>query len=182
MPPRKRKTKLPDAMPDVDVPTLLVVCDSHQCKLIDVGRHTLLVSEEIHSKENTFTDHEGRYQSPAAGGRGGIMGGTGDLNPLEKNRLREFANVVAEHVKHVVDQQGIEEWYLSAPDKFMPVLKKDLSAPLTKKLKGAIIGNFYKESPPDLLVRFKPEMKEAMKRLKDEENYSPSKHLPKRSK
>ena len=50
--------RLPDAMPDVDKPTLLVVCDSHQCRLLDVGGHAIAEKELLESKKpNTPTDN-----------------------------------------------------------------------------------------------------------------------------
>ncbi len=173
---------LPDAMPDVSKPTLLVVCDTHHCQFIDVGNHTLVVNGTVKSKEPSFSDHEGSYQSPAARGMGGIMGGLSEPNKIEQNRLREFANDVCTHLAHVVQQQGIAEVYLSAPNKFLGVLDAHLTPALKKLVKTKLEGNFVKEPPRDTLIRFRPDLEQALKDLRDLEGYSARKLPPKKSK
>ncbi len=178
----KSTQQLPDAMPDVGKRTLLVVCDGHQCKLIDVGNHTLLLADSVESREPEFTDKQGRYQSPAAVGKGGIIGGTGDLNPVEKHRMKEFANTVSAQIaKHVRDQK-IEELHVSAPAKFLSELKTHLSAPVKKMVVSMLEGNYLKEAPRDILLRFKPELEAELQKLRDQENYSPKNKPPKKSK
>lgn len=166
-------------MPDIEKPTLLVVCDTHQCKFIDVGGHTLLLGAQIESKAVTFTDSkESRFQSPAAMGKGGMISGAEDTNQLEKNRLREFAHQVIAHTVNAVQKQGIEAVYVSAPGKFLAVLRADLPKSIAKTVKDMHEGNFFKEAPIDVLLRFRPDLKSAAKKLKDQENYSSKKHLP----
>jgi hypothetical protein len=180
--PTNKPQRLPDAMPDVDKPTLLVVCDNHHCKFIDVGNHTLLVAETIDSREPNFTDKAGRYQSPAAGGRGGMTGGVEDPNQRETHRLREFANVVCGHLAHVIQEQGIQEIYISAPGKFLSVLKDHFNPAIKKAVHETMDGNYAKESPRDVLLRFRPDLKEALENLRSQENYSPKNQPPKKSK
>lgn len=166
-------------MPEVNKRTLLVVCDTHHCLFIDVGNHTLLVADTVTSTEAEYSDNEGRYQSPAAGGKGGMVGGMIDMNPVEKNRLREFAHAVSDRVAKHVAALNIEELYISAPGKFLSVLQEHLSAPIKKKLTKTLDGNFVKEPARDTLLRFKPELSAAMKKLREQENYSPRNQPPK---
>lgn len=177
----KSTQHLPEAMPEVQKRTLLVVCDTHHCKLIDVGNHTLLVGESVASNEPEYSDNkEGRYQSPAAAGRGGIIGGTTDPNQVEKHRLKEFANMVAAQVSKHVQEHKIEEVHMSAPGKFLAELKTHLPKPVQALIVSMLDGNFVKEAPRDILQRFKPELAEALQKLRDEENYSPKNQLPKK--
>ncbi len=175
--PTNKPQRLPDAMPDVEKPTLLVVCDTHHCKFIDVGNHTLLVSGTIDSKEADYSDKEGQYQSST-----GVIGGMADTNPTEKNRLHEFANDVATHLAHVVQAQKIEEVYVSAPNKFLGELKKHIAKPVQKLIQKMVDGNFAKESPLEVLLRFRPDLEQARQALRDEENYSPKNQPPKKAK
>jgi protein required for attachment to host cells len=166
--------KLPDAMPDVDKPTLLVVCDSHHCRLFDVGGHTLLEKETIRSSEPRYTDRQDSVMS------GGKSIGVGENDQVEDHRLHEFANAVVDHLTKTVTQQKIGELHISAPGKFLSQLKKHLTKPQQAILKNAIDGNFVKESPLAILVRFRPDLEEAVKALRDQENYSPKKQPPKK--
>lgn len=167
-------------MPSVQRRTLLVVCDGHHCVFIDVGGHTMLIGESVESKEATFTDHEGRTQSPAAFGKGGLVSSMSDLNLVERNRLREFANTLIKNITHAIEQRGIEEWHLSGPDKFLSVLTEHLPASLRKNLKSVVKGIFVKEPAHDLLVRFRPDLERSAEQLRDQENYSPAKRPPKK--
>jgi len=165
-------------MPEITKPTLLVICDSHQCKFVDVGGHTLVEKEILESKEEKFTDSQGEMRSPAAMGKGGMISGVGDLNPAEKNRMRNFANVISKRMAQIIREQGIKEVFISAPTKFLSILREHIPAP-TRKIMVAIEGNFVKEPLLPLLKRFMPELNESMKVLRGQENYSPKKHLPK---
>ena len=175
----KNSAHLPDAMPDIEKPTLIVICDSHHCRFIELGKHTLMGDGEIVSKEETFTDHEGRFQSPAAVGKGGMISGGGDLNQAEDNRLHEFSNQAAKRIHDIVMQKGIAQLYLSAPNKFLPLLKKHLHTDVSKILKAALDGNYVKETPKQLLTRFMPELEREVQKLKDMEGYGGGKNLPK---
>lgn len=176
--PTNKPQRLPDAMPDVEKPTLLVVCDSHHCKFIDVGNHTLLVAEVVDSSEPTHSDKPGRFKSPS----GAAMGGLEDPNPVEEHRLRAFAGTVCDHMTNAVQHQGIQEIYLAAPGKFLSMLKSHFSPALKKAIRETMDGNYAKEAPRDVLLRFMPELKEALAKIRDEENFSTKKHLPKKSK
>lgn len=171
-------THLPDAMPDIEKPTLLVVCDTHHCRFIDAGHHTIAFQGGVHSKENTFTDHEGRSQSPAAMGKGGMISGNNELDQVEGNRLHEFSNVVSRHLDHLIAMQGIQEVFIAAPDKFLAELKKHLSKHTQTLIRKIIDGNFMHENMHQILIRFRPDLEEAIKKLRDQENYSSKKHLP----
>ncbi len=172
--------RLPDAMPDVEKPTLLVICDSHHCRLLDVGGHAIVEKETIDSKEAEFTDKQGRTQSPAAMGKGGMISGTGDMNQFEKNRMNTFANDLIKHIEQCVREQGIQAVHISAPAKFLSVIRSHMTPAIQKILLYEIDGNFVKEPGIEILVRFRPDLKEAVKALRDQENYSPRRQLPKK--
>jgi len=171
--------RLPDAMPDVEKPTLLVVCDSHHCRLLDVGGHAIAEKEMIESKEPKHSDREGRNQSPAAFGKGGMVSGTDSVNQVEKNRMREFANELMKNIEQSVREQGIQAVHISAPAKFLSVIRTHMTPAIHKILMQEIDGNFVKEPSIEILVRFRPDLKEAVKALRDQENYSAKKHPPK---
>ncbi len=164
-------------MPDVEQPTLLVVCDTHHCKFIDVGNHTLLVGDTVESKEHESRERPGIGYSPA-----GMIGGVSEDTKIEGNRLREFANDVALHIAHVAQRQSIEQVYVSAPGKFLSILKDHFSKPVAKMVAKTIDGNFVKEAPRDVLLRFRPDLEKARQKLRDEENYSAKNKPPKKSK
>ncbi len=172
--------RLPDAMPDVDKPTLLVVCDSHQCRVLDVGGHAIAEKEMIESKEAEFTDKQGQMRSPAGMGMGGMISGTGDMNQFEKNRMKTFANDLMKHIEKAVREQGIQAVHISAPAKFLSVIRSHMTPMIQKILMQEIDGNFVKEPGIEILVRFRPDLKEAVKALRDQENYSPRKQPPKK--
>lgn len=176
-----RPVRLPDAMPEIDKRTLLVVCDNHRCKLVNVGGHSLVKEELIESKEVKFDERQGLVSSPAARGKGGMLSGTADINPIEKNRLRDFANVVVKRLGTVVREQKIQEIHLSAPAKFLSVMKTHLSKELTKIVRTTLDGNFVKEPVQTVLLRFRPDLKEAVKSLKEQENYSAKKQPPRKT-
>ena len=173
---------LPEAMPEIKKRTLLVVCDNHHCKLIDVASHTMMIADGVASKEPSYSDKEGHYSSPAAGGKGGISGGLADPNPVEKHRLKEFANAVSSQIVAHIRDHKIEEVYISAPGKFLSELNDHLSAPVKKMVVKTLDGNFVKDAPRDVLQRFKPELAAELQKLRDQENYSPKNQLPKNGK
>jgi protein required for attachment to host cells len=164
-------------MPEIKRPTLLVVCDSHKCRLIDVGGRTLLEKEILESKEEKFTDRRDTVRGPS-----GIMSGVGDLNQADLHRLKDFANAVSKHIDQSLRTQKIGEMYLAAPGKFLSILTDHLSVAAKKVLCKKIEGNFIKEPSTEILLRFIPELKTAVESLRDQENYSTRKHLPKKSK
>jgi protein required for attachment to host cells len=173
--------RLPDAMPDVTKPTLLVVCDSHHCRLLDVGGHAIVEKETVTSVEAEFSDKQGQTRSPASMATGGgMVSGMGDMNPVDEHRLKTFANDVIKHLEQSVRAQKIESVHISAPAKFLSVLRSHMTPTLSKVLTQSIDGNFVKESPLQILVRFRPDLKEAVKALRDQENYSPAKQPPKK--
>ncbi|OGJ60590.1 hypothetical protein A3C52_03125 [Candidatus Peribacteria bacterium RIFCSPHIGHO2_02_FULL_51_15] len=165
-------------MPDIENPTLLVVCDSHKCRFMNAGGRLIMEKETVESKEEKFSDSQGRLQAPAAMGKGGMVSGVGDLNPAEKNRLRNFANMVSKRLTKIISEQGIKEVYISAPPKFLSILREHIPS-ATRKIIAAVEGIFIKEPALKLLIRFKPELKDAANSLRDQENYSARKHLPK---
>jgi protein required for attachment to host cells len=173
---------LPDAMPEITKRTLLVVCDNHHCKLIDVANHTLLVADGLASKEPSYSDKEGSYQSPGAAGKGGVMGGLADPNPVEKHRLKEFANTLSAQIDSHIRDHKIEQVYISAPGKFLSELDGHLSNPTKKLVVKSLDGNYVKEAPRDVLQRFMPELASELQKLRDQENYSPKNQLPKNGK
>ncbi len=166
--------KLPDAMPEISVPTLLIVCDAHHCRLIDVGGHTLIEQEQLDSVELTHSDRQ-----DITTGFGGAMAGIGDEHHAEDHRLTGFAKMILEKASAIVVTQKIEAIYLSAPSKMLSEIKKHLSGSFTKILKSTIDGTFMKESATDILLRFCPDLKISVQELRDQENYSSKKHLPK---
>ena len=173
--------RLPDAMPDVSRPTLLVVCDTHHCRLLDVGGHVIVEKAELASREHEFTDRQDRKPGPSAhGGQGGSMMGVGETDQLEEHRLKEFANTLVKHLEELVRSQKIDALHLSAPGKFLAAVKKDLTAELKKVTVQTLDGNYVKEPPLALLVRFRPDLKEAVEKLRSEENYSPKNQPPKK--
>lgn len=172
--------RLPDAMPDVEKPTLIVVCDSHQCRLLNVGGHAIAEKELLESKEAQYSDREGRSQSPAAFGKGGMISGTDDTNQFEKNRMRTFANELIKHIEQAIRDQGIHAVHISAPAKFLSVIRSHMTPEIQKILMQEIDGNFVKEPSIEILVRFRPDLKDAVKALRDQENYSPRKLPPKK--
>jgi protein required for attachment to host cells len=109
-----------------------------------------------------------------------MLSGTADLNQIEKNRLRDFANVVVKRLGLVVREQKIQEIHLSAPAKFLSVMKTHLTKELTKIVRTTLDGNFVKEPVKDVLLRFRPDMVEAVKSLKEQENYSMRKQPPRK--
>lgn len=136
--------------------------------------------EMMESKEAEFSDKQGRMQSPAAMGKGGMISGVGDINQFEKNRMKTFANEVIKHIEQSVKEQGIQAVHISAPAKFLSVLRAHMTPGIQKILKQEIDGNFVKEPSIEVLVRFRPDLKEAVKALRDQESYSPRKQLPKK--
>ncbi len=176
-----RTIKLPDAMPEITARTLLVVCDAHHCKFFDVGGHSLMEKEEVHSEEAHHTDHQtSAHGASASGGKGGkSIGVGGDTNTIEEHRQKGFANVVMKRVGQLIREQKVEDFYLAAPGKFLSHLKHDLPKDIEKILESAIDGNFVKESPLAILSRFRPDLKASLADLHDQENYSTKNHLPK---
>ena len=165
----EKSIKLPDAMPDVVRPTLMVICDSHHCTLFNIGGHLVVEKEIIQSHEHVSTD------------RTSVMSGVGlgDSNPQEEHRLREFSNTLMARLEVLIREQKIEEMYLSAPSKCLSALKQHMPTAVEKVLVLALDGNFAKEAPMSVLARFRPDLHDAVKQLREEENYSPKKHLPK---
>lgn len=173
-------TRLPDAMPDVSSPTLLVVCDTHHCRLFDVGGHTIVEKEALESREPVFTDRQDRKPGPSAfGGKGGSMMGVGETDQVDEHRLKEFANALVKHLETLVRTQKIGEVHLSAPAKFLSVLRTHLTGMLQDVTEQTIDGNFVKQAPLDILLRFRPDLGEALQKLRDQENFSPRKLPPK---
>jgi hypothetical protein len=166
--------RLPDAMPDVTAPTLLVVCDAHHCMPYALGGHALVAQSAIHSAEHAYTDRQ-----DSKPGRGGASVGVGENTQVEEHRLREFVHLLGTSLSSIVKAQGIRVIYLSAPGKFLAYLKKHLPSPLLALMQGPIDGNFVKEPPLETLARFRPDLKKAMQDLRDDENFSAKKHLPK---
>lgn len=167
-------------MPDIDKPTLLVVCDSHHCRLLDVGGHAIVEKEILKSKEAEHTDRASQTHSPGSFGKGGMISGPDDANQFEKNRMRTFANDLIKHIEQSVREQGILAVHISAPAKFLSVVRAHMTPAIQKILLQEIDGNFIKEPSIEILVRFRPDLREAVKALRDQENYSPRKHLPKK--
>ena len=165
---------LPDAMPDITSKTLLVVCDSHHCVLADVGGHTIMQKEVIKSSEDHATDRPGSKMSPS-----GTNVSLGEHSEVEENRLRTFASAISKAIDTAVASQGIEEIFISAPGKFLSILKKHLSTSAEKMLVSTADGNYVKEPLVEVLMRFRPDLKEGLSALRDMENYSSKKHLPK---
>ena len=172
--------RLPDAMPDVEKSTLLVVCDSHHCRLLNVGGHAIAEQDMLTSKELEFSDKQGQTRSPAAMSSGGMVSGTGDLNQSEKNRMKNFANEIVKYIEQSIREQGIQAVHISAPAKFLSMIRGHLSPAIHSILMQEIDGNFVKEPSIEILGRFRPDLKEAVHALRDQENYSSKKHLPKK--
>lgn len=171
--------RLPDAMPTVDIPTLLVVCDAHRCRFLTVGGHQIAEEDALESKQDQFTDKEGQTRSPASFGKGGMTSGMKDLNPVEENRLKIFANALVKRLEQLIREQKTGELHLSAPGKFLSVVRDHLTPEIKKVTKQTVDGNFTKESPIDLLARFRPDLKDAVKNLRNQESYSPKNRPPK---
>lgn len=165
--------KLPDAMPEIEAPTLLVVCDSHHCRLIDVGGHTVLEHGSLDSGELKHADR----QSTKVGPSGGV--GIGDNHHAEDQRLTSFAKTILERVGTLVASQKIEALFVAAPSRLLSALKKQMPEATKRVLKSAIDGTFVKESAIDVLMRFRPDLHSSVQKLRDMENYSSKKHLPK---
>ena len=165
--------KLPDAMPEIDTPTLLVVSDAHHCRFIAVGGHTLVEEEELHAPELKHTDRQTVNMGP--GGASGV----GDEHHAEDHRLREFAIAIAGRASALVERQKVGAVFMAASSRLLSELKKHLPQAVTKALKSTIDGNFVKESATEILARFRPDLEQSVKKLRDLENYSSKKHLPK---
>jgi protein required for attachment to host cells len=170
----KNATQLPDAMPDVDTPMLLVVCDTHHCRLMNVGGHMIMEQAKVESKESTFSDREDSVRGPS-----GVTSGLGDNNQAEQSRLRGFANTVVKSMEQSVRDQKVQHVFVSAPGKFLSVLKDHFPKPLQALVKSTLDGNYVKEHQLDLLVRFRPDLKKAVEALRAQENYSPKNQPPK---
>lgn len=168
--------RLPDAMPEISKPTLLVVCDTHHSRLINLGGHSVTEKEVVASKEHEYTE---RQSSKPSGKGGGAMVGIGETDQVESNRLKTFANTLVKHLESSVREQKIEELHISAPGKFLSVLKDHLTPALTKVLKQTLDGIYVKEHALELIARFRPDLKKAVADLRAQENYSPKNHLPK---
>lgn len=166
---------LPDAMPDVAEPTLLVVCDSHHCRFINAGGRSLVEKESVESKERHDTDRESQMSGPT-----GMTSGSSDRNQFEDNRLKTFANDVVSHIASAVNTQKVTSIYLSAPGRVLSEIKHHLSKPQSALLSVVLDGTFVKESALDLLIRFRPDILESAENLRDQENYSPAKRPPKK--
>lgn len=166
--------KLPDAMPDITAPTLLVVCDSHHCRFIDVGGHTIVEQEKLDSKESKHTDR----QSTKVGPSGGTVG-IGDDHHAEEHRLTDFAKMVTDRIVEATAEQKIEALYIAAPSRLLSEMKKHSCSESKKILKSTIDGTFVKEPALEILMRFRPDLQLSVQKLRDQENYSSKKHLPK---
>lgn len=171
--------KLPDAMPDVAHPTLLVVCDTHHCRFITIGGHSMAEETPLKSEEHHHEGVDGRTQSPSAFGKGGMISGMSDPNQSDEHRMKTFANALVKYLDQFIRQQKIQVVHFSAPGKFLSVLRDHLNPAIKNVTKQTIDGNFAKESPFDLLARFMPHLAEAVKALHDQENYSPKNRPPK---
>ena len=167
-------THLPDAMPDIEKPTLFLICDTHHCRIIDVGGKTVMTHGQVDSKEHATTDRPDKMGSPT-----GMTHGATEMDQIEGNRLHEFSNQVSAHLDQIVLEQKIEEIYIAAPDKFLAELKKHLSKHAQSITKKIIDGNFMHESLHQVLIRLRPDLAEAIHKLRAQENYSEKNHLPK---
>lgn len=166
--------QLPDAMPTIDEPSLLVVCDTHACRFIDVGGRTIVEGARVESKEQVHTDRETETRGPS-----GITSGTADRNQQEEGRLRSFTNALTEAVLKTIRGQGIRALYFAAPAKIISLFQSHLPKAEAALLKVVIDGNFMKEDGMSLLLRFRPDLAEGVTKLRDQENFSTKKHLPK---
>jgi protein required for attachment to host cells len=165
---------LPDAMQELSEPALLVVCDSHEARFIDAGGRTLVEKETLKSKEPKHDEPESVMRGPS-----GVMSGTGDRNQYEDNRLRQFSNEIVVRIEEAVKTQGIKKLYISAPGRTLSVLKDHLPKPTAMLLDVVLDGIFIKEPSIEILLRFRPDLAESVQKLRDQENYSTKKHLPK---
>lgn len=152
------QTKLPDAMPEIASPTLLIVADAHHCRFIAVGGHAIAEEEELQAKE--LLPHEDKDSQ------------------ADENRLRDFAVMIVTRAELLISQQNIEAVYLSGPSRLLSDIKKHLSLTVSKVLQSTIDGTFIKESPLDILARFRPDLEASVQKLHEQENYSAKKHLP----
>lgn len=168
-----KPTHLPDAMPEVSVPAILVVCGSHECRFINAGGKTLVERDVVAAPKPEYSDRETQMRGPS-----GVMSGTADRNQEEDNRLKQFANTVTTHIVAALDQ-GAQELYLAAPGKVLSMLKDHLPKAHAPKLKVVLDGTFLKESSLDILLRFRPDLLESAKDLREQEGFSSRKHLPK---
>jgi protein required for attachment to host cells len=171
--------RLPDAMPDVEKPTLLVVCDGHHCRLLVVGGHSIVEQETIDSREPEFSDRQGSKPGPSSMGKGGAMMGVGDTNQLEATRMRTFANTVMKRLDEVIRSQKIQSLHLSAPAKALAAFREHMTTTVKGVTVQTLDGQYLKEPALQVLVRFRPDLKDAVAALRDEEGFSPRKHLPK---
>lgn len=139
----------------------------------------MVEQESIRSKEAECTDGKGMLQSPAAVGKGGMISGADEMNQFEKSRMSQFANEAVQHIDHIIRDQKIEAVHLSAPAKFLSILRDHLSADIKKFLQNDMEGNFVKEPPLKFLLRFRPDLEAAAKDLRSQESYSPGNRPPK---
>ena len=165
--------RLPDAMPDVEKPTLLVVCDSHHCRLLVVGGHSIVEQETIDSREPEYSDRQGSKPGP------GSVVGIGETNQVEASRMKTFANTVMKRLSEVIRSQKIQSMHLSAPSKALASFKDHMTTDVKQVTVQTLDGHYVKESALQVLVRFRPDLKDAVAALRDEEGFSPRKHLPK---
>lgn len=171
--------RLPDAMPDIEKPTLLVACDSHQCRLLVVGGHSIVEQEIITSSEPEYSDRQGSKPGPSSMGKGGTMMGIGETNQLEATRMKTFANTVMKRLGDIIRAEKIQSVHFSAPAKALASLKAHMTTEVKQVTVQTLDGHYVKESALQVLVRFRPDLKDAVAALRDEEGFSSRKHLPK---
>lgn len=164
---------IPDAMPELKATALLVICSSHDCRMMNAGARTIVEREVVISPEIQYTDRETQMRGPS-----GVISGVGDPHNEEDNRLKHFASMVMEHIVSGL-KQGAEELYIAAPGKVLSILKDHLPQAHADKLKVVLEGNFLKEPALDILLRFLPDLALSAEHLHNEESYSTKKHLPK---
>ncbi len=168
-----KPARLPDAMPNLSPTALLVVCGTHECRLINAGGRTLVEGDAVASAQITHTDRETQTRGPS-----GIMSGMGDDTNADENRLKHFAKNITTRIIAGLEQ-GAEELYIAAPGKVLSILKDQLPKAHASKLKVVLEGTFLKESAIDILLRFRPDLAESASELREQEGFSSKKHLPK---
>ncbi len=169
-----KELHLPDSMPAINQPTLFVVSGTHECRFVGASGRTLFEEDVLTSHEHEFTDHQTEMRGPS-----GVTSGVGDHNQVEQHRLREFAHAIIKRIEHSVREGKVEAIYITAPDKMLAQLKKEMTPSLEKVIQKYLDGNFQKESVLEVALRCMPELEEEAKKLRDQENFSAKKHLPK---
>lgn len=103
-------------------------------------------------EKTKFSDREDSAQ------RGSIVfENGGKIEQLKRVARQDFVKTFKEETKKLLTEQKVDLVYLFAPDSINKELEKTLPAVLKKKLVKTYLGNFCKETVPNILKKIKNE-------------------------